>query len=147
MTAPPGHDGRRGLSLQLLTITPFESAVAALLIITGASGLGHYRTIDPVTALLPGWEAILLSVMCVLTGGLLLAGTGIPHRAAETAGLLFLIGVVASRFLLYGAYLGYGSGFAVTGVFYLTLVWAALARLLTISRGQVVVRIGGPPGG
>lgn len=147
MTAPPGHDGprRRGLSLQLLTITPFESAVAALLMITGIAGLGHYRTIDPVTALLPAWEAAFLSAMTVLTGVLLLAGSGIPHRAAETAGLLFLTGVIISRFLLYGAYLGYGQDFAVTGVFYATLVWAALARLLTIRRGQVVVRVGGQP--
>lgn len=137
--------GRRGPSLQLLSITPFESAVAALLIISGASALGNYRAVDPVTALLPGWEAVLLSVMSIVTGGLLLAGTALPHRGAESAGLLFLLGVIISRFLLYGSYLGYGQGFAVTGVFYATLVWAAAARLLTISRGQVVVRVGGGP--
>lgn len=142
MTSP-----RRGLSPGLLAVTPFESAVACLLVVNGASALGNYRAADPVTVLLPGWEAVLLSVMSILTGGLLLAGTALPHRGAESAGLLFLLAVIISRFLLYGAYLGYGAGFAVTGVFYLCLVWAALARLATIRRGQVVVRIGGPPGG
>lgn len=134
------------LSLRLLTITPFETAIAVLLIFYGVTALAHYGLVDPVAALLPGWEATLLSVMSAGTGALLLAGAGIPHRGAETAGLLFLIGVIASRFLLYGFYLGFASNFIVTGAFDVTLIWAALARLLmTTLRGEVLIRVPRPP--
>lgn len=128
-----------------LSVTPFETAIALLLIISGvASGL-HLGLIDPVFALLPGWEAVLLSAMSGVTGALLLAGSGIPHRGAETAGLVLLTCVILSRFLLYGYYLGFGASFAVTGIFDTALIWAAVARLATICRHEVLVRISEPP--
>lgn len=128
-----------------LSVTPFETAIAALLVISGVASALHYGVIDPVTALLPGWEAVLLSVMSAVTGLLMIAGSAVPHRGSETAGLLFLAAVIASRFLLYGYYLGFGVNFAVTGVFDSALVWAAAARLGTIRRHEVLVRVSEPP--
>jgi hypothetical protein len=127
-----------------LSVTPFETAIAALLIITGIAGGLHYGVIDPVAALLPAWEATLLSAMSGVTGALLLAGSGIPHRGAEAAGLLFLCCVIVSRFILYGYYLGFGASFAVTGIFDAALVWAAVARLATVGRHEVLVVVRGP---
>jgi hypothetical protein len=105
---------------------------------TGA--LAGYGIIDPVAALLPAWEATALSVMSVATGVLITAGTAVPHRGAETAGLLFLVAVIACRFLLFGYYLGYGSQFVTTGVFDTGLVWAAGTRLSAIRRGLILIR-------
>lgn len=131
---------RRRLSrmYRQVSLTPFESAVAALLIISGIAALAHYQPGDPVSALLPPWEAASLSVISVLTGVLLVAGCAAPHDGIERAGLLFLLAVILSRFLLYGAYLGYGTGFAVSGVFDATVAWAAVARLGRIRDGLVV---------
>ncbi len=53
--------------------------------------------------------------------------------------MLFLTGVIAARFLLFGYYLGFGPAFIVTGVFDAGLIWAAVARLLAIRRHQVIV--------
>ena len=125
-----------------LSVVPFEAAIAALLVISGVAALLNYGLIDPVQALLPGWEALTLSSMSVATGVLMLAGTAAPHRGAEAAGMLFLIGVISVRFLLFGVYLGFGANFAVTGVFDTAVVVAALVRLDTIRRGQVTVRVG-----
>jgi len=130
-------------ALSRLAVAPFEAAVAALLVISGVAALAGYGLIDPVAALLPPWEATALSAMSVTAGALMLAGTGVPSRGAETAGLLFLIAVILSRFLLFGAYLGFGSRFAVTGVFDAAVIWAAAARLGTVRRGQVIVRVSG----
>lgn len=128
-----------------LSVMPFETAIAWLLIITGIAGGMHYGVTDPVAALLPAWEATLLSAMSGVTGALMLAGAGIPHRGAEAAGLLFLCGVIVSRFVLYGFYLGFGPSFAVTGIFDTALVWAAVARLAMIGRREVLVRVSEPP--
>lgn len=136
---------RLAASRRRLAVTPFETAVAALLVISGIAALLHYGLVDPVTALLPWWEATVLSVMSIATGGLMIAGAAVPHRGAEAAGLLFLAGVILSRFLLYGFYLGFGADFAVSGIFDGALVWAAFARLATIWRREILVRVSEPP--
>jgi hypothetical protein len=129
-------------ALARLAVVPFEAAIAALLVVYGLAALAGYGIVDPVSALLPVWEATVLSLMSVATGVLVAAGAAVPHRGAETAGLLFLIAVIACRFLLFGYYLGYGSQFVTTGVFDAGLVWAAAARLDTIRRRLVLVRTG-----
>lgn len=132
-------------SRRRLAVTPFETAIALLLVVSGVAALLHFGLIDPVAALLPSWESAALSAMSIMTGGLLIAGAGVPHRGAEAAGLLFLTAVVLSRFLLFGFYLGFGKSFAVTGVFDAALVWAAVARLDTIRRREVLVRVAETP--
>lgn len=126
-----------------VAVVPFETAIAMLLAVYGVAALAGYGIIDPVAALLPAWEATALSVMSVATGVLMITGTAIPHRGAEAAGLLFLIAVITSRFLLFGYYLGYGSQFVTTGVFDAGLVWAAMSRLSAVRRGLVIIRAGG----
>lgn len=141
-------EGRRGgtrrilgAGMRRLAIYPFEAAVAVLLFVSGISGLLKYGVTDPVSALLPMWLAVTLNVMTTLTGGLMLAGTMAGERRAELAGLLFLIGVVTCRFILFGVYFGFGSDFVTTGIFYTAIICAALVRLSSIRRGLMVVRI------
>jgi hypothetical protein len=122
-----------------LAVQPFEAAIAALLLISGAAGLARYGITDPTAALLPAWEAVSLNVVLAATGLLILAGIARAWRAGEAAGMLFLTGVIAARFLLFGYYLGFGPAFVVTGVFDLAVIWAAIARLLAIRRHQVIV--------
>src|SRR5260221_9414188 len=122
-----------------LAVQPFEAAIAGLLIVSGIAGLARYGIIDPTAALLPAWEAVSLNIFFAATGLLILAGVAAAWRAGEAAGMLFLTGVIAARFLLFGWYLGFGPAFIVTGVFDAGLIWAAVARLLAISRHQVIV--------
>ncbi|HEY5985819.1 MAG TPA: hypothetical protein VIV12_05455 [Streptosporangiaceae bacterium] len=129
--------------LRRLIITPFESAIAALLVISGAAQLLGAGLIDPVRALLPPWEAAALSWLSVGTGLVMMAGSAAAAKGAEICGLLLLVAVITCRFLLYGVYLGFGSGFVVTGVFDTAVVAAALARLWTVGRGDVIVRVRG----
>ena len=122
-----------------LAVQPFEAAVAGLLAISGVAGLANYGVIDPTAALLPAWEAAALNITTTVTGLLIFAGIAWRWRAGETAGMLFLTGVIAARFLLYGRYLGFGPSFIITGVFDAGLIWAAAMRLLAIRRREVIV--------
>ncbi len=130
-------------ALARLAVAPFEAAIAALLVISGLAALAGYGLTDPVQALLPGWEATVLAVMSVASGLGMGAGIAAGRRGTEAAGLLFLLAVITSRFLLTGHVLGYGPRFVVTGVFDAAVAWAALARLGTLARGQVIVRVSG----
>lgn len=129
--------------LRRLAITPFEAAISVLLIVSGIAQLAGLGFIDPLTALLPYWEALSFGYVTVGTGVLMLAGTAIALRGVEIAGLLMLIAVIFCRFLVYGAYLGYGVGFLVTGIFDLAIIGAALTRLAIVIRRQSLVRISG----
>ena len=130
----------RGLVMRRrLAVQPFEAAIAGLLLISGIAGLDRYGITDPTAALLPAWEAAGLNVVFIITGMLILAGIAYSWRGGEAAGMLFLIGVIAARFVLFGYYLGFGPAFIVTGVFDTGLIWAAIARLLAIRRRQVIV--------
>jgi hypothetical protein len=117
-------------------------AIAALLVISGVFALINYGARDPFLSLLPEWEAHVLSAVSITSGLALIAGSGVPHKGSECAGLLLLIAVIMSRFLLTGQYLGYGSDFIVTGVFDSAIVWAASARLFAIVRNRRIVVVG-----
>lgn len=126
-----------------VTITPFETAIAVLLIASGAASLTSAGLIDPVHALLPAWEAAILDWATITTGLLMSAGVAAGWRGAEIAGLLLLAAVISDRFVLFGYYLGFGAPFAVTGIFDAAVIWAAAVRLNTIRRRQVIIRISG----
>lgn len=122
-------------------IVPFETAIALLLIVSGIAGVAHVGIIDPVSALLPSWEAAALNWMAVVTGMLMGAGVGLAARGSEMAGLLFLLAVILCRLILYGYYLGAHADFATTAVFDSAVIWAAVARLITLRNRQVLIRV------
>ena len=128
-------------ALARLAVIPFETAIAVLLIGSGTAQLARIGITDPVQVLLPAWEAFALSAVTIVTGLLMVTGTAAASRGAEIAGLLLLAAVIADRFLLYGWYLGFGLNFAVTGVFDSAVIWAALARLATVRRGETIIRV------
>ena len=127
--------------LQRLGILPFETAIALLLIISGVAQLTHVGLIDPVGVLLPAWEAMAFGWVTIGTGLQMMGGMAIASRRAEMAGLLLLIAVISSRFLAYAIYLGFDTRFVVTGVFDAAIIWAAITRLLTVRRGDTLIRI------
>jgi heme/copper-type cytochrome/quinol oxidase subunit 3 len=130
-------------ALTRLGIIPFQTAIAILLVISGLISLTGYGDTDPFSLLLPVWEVVALAVSSVLSGVAVLAGLALPHRGSESAGLILLVAVILSRFLLYGQLLGYGPSFIVTGVFDSVLIWASLIRLGTIARRRVIVLVAG----
>lgn len=130
-------------AVRRLMVVPFETAIAILLIISGAVGLAHYGIIDPIAALLPAWEAAALNIMAIFAGGLMTTGMGGSLKRPELSGLLLLLGVVICRFILFGYYLGFGENFVTTGVTDAAFIWAAVARLITILNGSSIVIIKG----
>lgn len=126
--------------LKRMSIVPFEMAIAALLIISGMTGFLHFGITDPLSLLIPMWEQIILNGLSVLSGVFLAAGVSADSGRFEMAGLLFLNGVILSRFLLYGHYFGYGNNFLQTGLFDLAVIVASLARGRTIRKKHVLVK-------
>ena len=129
--------------LRLLSITPFEAAVCMLLAISGVSQLGHWGQTDIVLSVLPNWEGLLFDVLSIFSGLFTITALAAAARRAEMAGLLMIIAIFLSRLLLFGAYLGYGSSFIQTGVFYAAVVWAAVVRFNMIRNGDTLFRIRG----
>lgn len=123
-----------------LTIAPFEVAIAALLVISGFTSIMHFGIIDPVSALLPAWEGAILNLVSILSGLLMLLGLMTGRGNVERSGLYFLMAVIVSRFLLFGHFFHYGENFIQTGIFDLTIIWAAVARIITTLKKQVLVR-------
>lgn len=126
-----------------VAVIPFETAVALLLIISGVTGLTGTGVIDPISALLPHWEATVIFAVSVCAGILAIGGILTAYRYAEMAGLLILAGYVADRFILYGYYLGFGGGFLTSAVFNAAVIWAVAVRLDTLRRGRTVIQVSG----
>ncbi|HEY2455584.1 MAG TPA: hypothetical protein VGI71_23815 [Scandinavium sp.] len=127
---------------RLATIAPFETAIAVLLIISGIAQIAHWGSTDVVLDALPFWEADIFNVVTVIAGVMIATGVMTAVRRIEMAGLLLVLAVFASRFILFGDLFGFvDSAFAETGIFYAAVVWAAIARFRMIRRGDTLVRI------
>lgn len=129
--------------LKRLSIVPFEVAIALYAIFGGIAGLAMFGPIDPLTALLPMWEADALNILSLLTGLLMTIGISLGQSKIEQAGLLFLDGVLLSRFILYGHYFHYNTSFFVTGFFTAALLFASLVRSRIIASNHVIVKVEG----
>jgi hypothetical protein len=127
--------------LKRFSIAPFEAAIALLLIISGITSIMKYGVIDPVTSLLPGWEALTFNILSIVSGLCLIVGISTGRGKIEQAGLLFLTGIIIGRFLLFGDLLGYGAKFIQTGIFDLSVILASFVRWLSIRRGHIIVRL------
>jgi hypothetical protein len=129
-----------------VAVIPFEAAVSVLIMSTGIAqlfslGIFGLGIIDPLTVLLPQWLVMPTASFAVVTGLLMLLGITTARRRVEMAGLLFFMGVIMDRILLYGFFLDFGSGFIVTGVFYGALFAAACIRFSTTWRSRILVQL------
>ena len=122
-----------------MAVTPFEIAIAILLIIYGVANFLNTNLFDPLRALLPGWESWTVGSMGVLSGLLIVMGIARSWRGGEAAGLIFLWAVIMTRFVSYGYYLGFGSEFLVQGIFDTAVIVATIVRLNTIRKGSTIV--------
>jgi hypothetical protein len=125
-----------------LSSTPFEVAVAALLIISGISGLLHLIPDQPSVILLPDWESYTLNSLSVVSGLFLIHGTGKPSRRIELSGLLLLLAVILSRFIIYLTFIRDIKFIIAMLVFDLAVILGTIARLETVLSGDVIVRVG-----
>ena len=126
-----------------ISTLPFEIAIAALFIISAIAHLGHWGPPDVTLDVLPYWESLAISVLGLLTGLLTIIGVAKASRRFELTGMMFLVGILVIRLLLYANYLGVGRNFIITGVFYSTMLWAAIARVVSLQRGDSLARIRG----
>lgn len=127
--------------LSRVIVAPFETAVSALLIFSGAVIIAHAGPPDPVDILLPSWEVYVLAAMFVLSGASTLAGLAAGKIAVEGSGLLLLSGSLVIRLILYAIYLHIDTTFALTGIIDALFVAASVARLLTIRHHRVIIEL------
>jgi hypothetical protein len=127
------------LIMARLSITPFESAIAILLIGGGVAEWFHITQQSVIV--LPSWETYTLDAMSIVSGLLMLHGCAAATRRTEAAGLLMLLAVILSRLVLYLTLLRSPGLIAVSMVFYMAVVAAAVSRLITLRKGEVIMRI------
>ncbi|SRR6266487_1628106 len=151
MVREPGHERRVTSRVALvqarLGVVPFEVALAVTFLAFGAAVLLGWGSADPVSALLPWWEADALAAMFLLAGAGTAAGVAGDKIAVEALGLTMMCGSLLARLLLYGIYLGPGPPFAVTGLFDVVFLVAAAARLRALRTRHIVIRPGNGGGG
>lgn len=122
---------------------PFETVIALLLLISGSAQLGRWGRADPTLLVLPAWEAMSLNILAIVSGIFILAGIARSSKRFELAGLFFLMAVVTVRLLLYAEFIGIDEEFLVMGVFYATILWASIARIVTLARGRTLMWVRG----
>lgn len=127
--------------LSRFIIAPFETAFFFILAAFGVSGLMNVGPTDPINVVLPSWEAHTLLIVSLVAGILGLYGILTAKGRWEILGLYLLCGVILSRLILYGHYLGYGRDFFNTGIFDAALLVASIARASTIRKHKIIVRI------
>lgn len=123
-----------------IAIVPFEVAIAILAIGTGITGLLHFGFIDPVSQLLPNWEADSLNISLIASGVALVWGVMLASGAIESVGLWLLNAVIVARFILYGHFLGYGKEFIITGILDAAIVCAGIMRLWSIRTRHILLK-------
>lgn len=123
-----------------IAIVPFEVTIAVLAVGSGITGLLHLGYVDPVSLLLPNWEADALNAAFVLSGISLIFGLTLASAAIESAGLWLLTATVIARALLYGQVLHYSGDFVLMGVFDLAVIFAAVVRLWSIRTKHILLK-------
>lgn len=123
-----------------IAIVPFEMAIAILALGSGITGLLHIGFIDPVSQLLPNWEADSLNTSLILCGIAMAMGVITGSGAIESVGLWLLNATIIARFILYGHFLHYGAEFVLTGVFDLAIILASTVRLWSIRTRHTLLR-------
>lgn len=124
-----------------IAVAPFEAAFFFILSAFGVTGLMDVGPSDPVDILLPHWEAYTFSSIALLAGLLGLLGIVTARGRWEILGLYLLNGIIVSRLILFGHYLGYGKDFINSGIFDVALIVAAWIRTRTIRKHKIIVRI------
>lgn len=132
----------KSIGIRLVT-QPFEAAVAMLLMITGVAELAGWAQPGPKTALLPSWEITGLNVLTFITGLFILIGILFGWRRFELSGLFFLLAIFVIQLVVFAAYFGVNKDLAVTIVFDMAVIWAAIVRIAHILRGTTLVWIRG----
>jgi len=120
---------------------PFEITIAMLFVISGSAQLGGWGPPDATLAVLPFWEARTIVILEIVTGLLIFFGIARASRRFELSGMFFLVAILATRLLLYANYLGVAEDFIITGVFYATLLWAAVCRTVRLLKGDSLIWI------
>jgi hypothetical protein len=126
-----------------ISVQPFEIAVALLLIISGLAQFFGWGQSDVTLIILPRWEQHLISSLAIFSGMSVVAGVSLNLRRFELSGMLFLISMFIIRLMLYAVYLGVNWSFAITGVFYISVLWAAVVRVIRILKGGTIIWIRG----
>lgn len=123
-----------------IAIVPFELTIAILALGSGITGLLHLSYADPVSLLLPNWEADVLNASLIICGICMMAGLLSASGAIESAGLWLLIATILARALLYGQVLHYKSDFILMSIFDLAVIFSAAIRIRSVRTKHVLLR-------
>jgi hypothetical protein len=128
--------------LRRLGVVPFETAIGWVILVSGLVHLLHVQEpSDPLTLLLPEWLTIALSLAYALTGLCIILGIGFGRRDIEGAGLTLLIAASSIRLAAVFNAAGFVVEVYTAIVYYTVLLLAASARLGSLIRREVVIRV------
>jgi hypothetical protein len=128
--------------LARLSVVPFESAIAVLVMYSGAVGLLRFgANSDPLTLQLPALLLTWTLGLYLVAGFALFLGVGLPHRGLEAFGLVVvgasLLIRTAALVTLVGLTAPVFNAIVTNAVFLL----ACLVRNRGLQRGDVILRI------
>lgn len=130
-------------ALARLAMLPFETGIGGLLLTSGIVELCGWGKPDKILAVLPQWEVAGLSILALISGIFMLVGVGKPSKRFELSGLFFMMAVIGVRLFLFAYLIGLNEEFIVTGVFDASLLWSAVARIITLARGKSLMWVRG----
>jgi uncharacterized membrane protein YphA (DoxX/SURF4 family) len=128
------------LRIQML---PFEITIAFLFIMSGIAQIFKWGPPDNTLLALPFWEARTITILEIVTGLFIVFGVASSQRRFELAGQFFLVAILITRLLLYANAFGIDEDFIISGVFYATLLWAAVSRTVALLRGDSLAWVRG----
>lgn len=141
----PKKHGRVRTGIERLATVPFESLIAALVVVSAVAGLFGIGDVQILDRELPTWLYVAISATYGLAGATMLVGIGTARGNVEAAGLVLLLSGVFVRFVGVGLAVGFTDERVILllTLYVLTLA-AGIARLRTILHQETLVRIGPP---
>jgi hypothetical protein len=123
-------------------ILPFESLIGMLAVLTGGLGLFHIGGVgtDVLSVLLPVWLRVTVQVIYLTAGLAMLTGLGVDRPDLEGFGLVTLAASTIIRTIALIKVVGLTPPVITAAAFNILLIWACVARMLSLSRREAIIR-------
>jgi hypothetical protein len=127
--------------LARLAIVPFEEMIAEFVLLSGILGALGIVPPGPLDVAVGNWAHVFYGLYA-LSGLAMLVGIGLERANIEGAGVALLMSNALVRMVASVALFGFTTSSWVSIVFYLVIARACSRRLVTLVRGETVLKVG-----